>query len=143
MTVGSILDQKGRTVTTIRATDTIEAAVNILAARRIGSLVVTNEDGAISGIISERDVVRAIAEDRSMALGQRVVDHMTAKVVTCLESTSINEVMELMTKGKFRHVPVVASGRLIGIVSIGDVVKRKLDDMEAEHQAMREYIATA
>jgi CBS domain-containing protein len=97
----------------------------------------------VVGILSERDIVRAIAERGPSALSEPVSRVMTEKVVTCTGQSGIQEVMELMTDGKFRHVPVVEGGRLVGVVSIGDIVKHRLAEMEAESQAMREYIATA
>ncbi len=99
--------------------------------------------GPVSGIISERDIVRAVAAQGAKALDEPVSRFMTEKVVTCTGQTSINDVMELMTKQKFRHVPVVEGGRLAGIISIGDVVKLRLEEVEAEAQAIKEYIATA
>jgi CBS domain-containing protein len=100
-------------------------------------------DRPVTGIISERDIVRAVAMHGAKALDEPVSRFMTEKVVTCTGETSINDVMELMTQQKFRHIPVVESGRLSGIVSIGDVVKLRLEEVEAETQAIKEYIATA
>ena len=95
------------------------------------------------GILSERDIVRAVARGGAAALEHPVSQHMTGKVVTCTRQTTINELMDEMTQRKFRHMPVVENGRLCGIISIGDVVKHRVAEIEAEHQALREYIATA
>jgi CBS domain-containing protein len=143
MTVQAILSQKGNQVLTIEPTATLAAAVTVLAQRRIGALVVTGAGGRIVGIISERDIVRALDEKGTAVLGVPVAEVMTRKVVTCAETATIAEIMESMTKGKFRHVPVEDHGRLIGIISIGDVVKARLGELEREHDALREYILTA
>jgi CBS domain-containing protein len=99
--------------------------------------------GAILGIFSERDMVRAIAERQAAALDEPVSNRMTRDIVTCSLASPVTELMSIMTTGKFRHVPVVEAGRLGGIVSIGDIVKHRIAEVEAEHQAMRDYIATA
>jgi len=143
MTVRHILSQKGSQVFTIEPGATLAAAVQTLAQRRIGALVVTGADGRIVGIISERDVVRVLGERGADVLGMPVAEAMTRKVVTCGQNETIAEIMERMTAGKFRHVPVVEQGRLAGIVSIGDVVKKRLSELEHEHDALREYIRTA
>lgn len=143
MSVEQILAGKGRDVVTIGPDRTLADAANCLAQRRIGAVVVVNGSGGVLGIISERDVVRAVAEAGAEALQAPVSSRMTAKVVTCLPTSSIDEIMGLMTQGKFRHVPVIDGGRLAGIISIGDVVKQRLADIESEHRAMRDYIATA
>ena len=149
MSVTLILAKKGREVVTIgaerlsAASAALEVAADILNLKRIGAAVVVDEAGRLLGIVSERDVLRAVAERGGAALDGTVADHMTRDVTTCAPSTSIDEVMSLMTEGKFRHLPVIEDGRLGGIVSIGDVVKHRLADVEAEHQALREYIATA
>ena len=143
MSVEQILAGKGRDVVTIEPDRTLGDAANCLAQRRIGAVVVVDGSGAVLGIISERDVVRAVAEVGAGALTAPVSSRMTSEVVTCLPTSSIDEIMSLMTKGKFRHVPVLDGGRLAGIISIGDVVKQRLADIESEHQALRNYIATA
>lgn len=143
MTVRSILDSKGRDVFTISPQETLGEAARLLAARSIGAIVVSDGAGGVAGILSERDIVRAFARG-GMAVAEGLVgDHMTAKVVTCVESISVDEVMRVMTTHRFRHLPVVEGGRIVGVVSIGDVVKRRLADIENEHQALRDYIATA
>jgi CBS domain-containing protein len=143
MTVRSLLDRKGDLVTTIEPTATLAAAAKVLGERRIGALVVTGPDHHIMGIISERDIVRAVGEQGARALETSVGETMTRKVVTCTRDDTIVAVMERMSEGKFRHVPVVEQGRLAGIISIGDVVKSRLEDMERESAALRDYIRTA
>jgi CBS domain-containing protein len=140
MTVARVLEQKGRTVATIAAEATLSDAAATLAKRKIGALVITDPSGAIAGILSERDVVRAVGQEGAGALANRVAQHMTTKVVTCMDSHRVLDVMEMMTAGRFRHVPVVRDGRLDGIISIGDVVKHRLSELESEQQALREYI---
>jgi CBS domain-containing protein len=143
MIVNNILSIKGREVLTIEPSRTIGEAARVLSERRIGALLVCDGKQPVSGIVSERDIVRALAAHGARALDEPVSSFMTAKVVTCTGETSINDVMELMTQQKFRHIPVVEGGRLTGIVSIGDVVKLRVEEIEAEAQAIREYIATA
>ncbi len=143
MTVNDILLHKGSQVITIEPTATVAAAVRMLAQRRVGALVVTGADYHIVGIISERDVVRVLDEIGPDVLDSPVAEVMTRKVVTCSRHETIADIMERVTSGKFRHVPVVEHGRLTGIVSIGDVVKARLSELENEHNALREYILTA
>jgi CBS domain-containing protein len=143
MIVNRILSLKGREVATIEPGRSLSEAARVLAERRIGALLIVDGDRPVAGIISERDIVRAVAMHGAKALDEPVSRFMTEKVVTCTGETSINDVMELMTQQKFRHIPVVESGRLSGIVSIGDVVKLRLEEVEAETQAIKEYIATA
>ncbi len=143
MIVNQILSLKGREVVTIGPDCTVSEAARILSERRIGALLIRDGGQAVSGIVSERDIVRAVADRGAGALEEPVSRFMTAKVVTCTGETSINNLMELMTQQKFRHVPVVEGGSLVGIISIGDVVKVRVEEIEAEAQAIREYIATA
>ena len=143
MNVKSILDQKGREVVTIAPDRTLAEATRLLAEHRIGAVVVTGADGSIAGILSERDIVRMLGEDGTAVLDQPVSSAMTASVKICHESHGIIEVMEIMTRGRFRHLPVETDGRLAGIVSIGDVVKRRIEDVEREAAEIRNYIATA
>ncbi len=143
MTVAHILKTKGRDVVTIQPHRTLAEAAALLAQKGIGSLVVTGADGAIHGILSERDIVRAIARNGAAALTDAVSRFMTSRVVTCHESDLIVDVMERMTHGRFRHVPVERDGHLDGIISIGDVMKHRLAETEAEGRAMRDYIAMA
>ena len=143
MSVEHILTKKGRDVVTISPDQTLADAAHILSHHRIGAIVIVDGSGMVLGILSERDVVRAVADSGGSALDTPISSRMTKEVVTCAAATGIDDLMEIMTTGKFRHVPVVEGGRLAGIVSIGDVVKHRLADIEAEQRAMRDYIATA
>ena len=143
MTVSTILAEKGREVVTIEPGASLADAARLLAERRIGSALIVGADRRIAGIISERDIVRALAKRGAAVLDEPVSATMTREVETCNESETIASIMERMTAGKFRHVPVVEQGRLAGIVSIGDVVKHRLHVMERESAAMRDYIRTA
>ena len=143
MNVEHILSDKGREVVTIAPHMTLMEAARTLSGKRIGAIVVSDSDNPVLGILSERDIVRAIAAGGTAALDQPVSRYMTAKVVTCTSRSAINDLMETMTTGKFRHVPIVENGRLVGIVSIGDIVKFRVAEIENESKALREYIATA
>jgi CBS domain-containing protein len=143
MTVRAILSGKRADVITIEPTANLEAVVKTLADNRIGAVIVTGPDQRVAGILSERDIVRALAERGPSVLAEPVGQVMTRKVVTCSESDTVGAIMERMTEGKFRHVPVLDRGRLVGVVSIGDVVKYRLGQMEQESSALREYILTA
>lgn len=143
MTVSTILAAKGGDVVSVDPNATLTSAVALLAEKRIGAVVVLGVDRRIAGILSERDIVRALAENGAAALDESVSRFMTRKVSTCTENETIASIMERMTEGKFRHVPVVDQGRLVGIVSIGDVVKHRLQQMERDSAAMRDYILTA
>ncbi|HUI19891.1 MAG TPA: CBS domain-containing protein [Methylocella sp.] len=142
MTVAHILAAKGRDVVTTQPHRTLAEAAAILMARNIGAAVVTDPQGRVLGILSERDIVHAIGRDGPATLNDVVSKHMTP-VVTTHEDESINSTMEKMTVRRCRHLPVLVDERLTGIVSIGDVVKYRLEQLEHEHRAMREYIATA
>ena len=143
MNVLEILSVKGIDVVTIEPNANLAAAARLLAERRIGALVVTGPAGRIAGILSERDIVHALATRGDAALETPIAEVMTRKVTTCNPSDTIGSIMERMTAGKFRHVPVVEQGRLTGIISIGDVVKHRLMEMEHEQSALRDYIQTA
>jgi CBS domain-containing protein len=143
MTVKAILSRKGSDVATIAPTANLTEAVKLLAERRIGAVVVTGADNRVAGILSERDIVRALAARGPDALQETVAAVMTRKVSTCTEAETVAVIMERMTEGKFRHLPVVEQGRLAGIISIGDVVKLRVEEIEGESNALREYIATA
>ena len=143
MTVKAILDRKGFDVAAIEPTADVASAVKLLAARRIGALVVTSSEQEIVGIVSERDIIRVLAESGDAALGRQVTHVMTRKVVTCTRADTISSIMELMTAGKFRHLPVVEGNKLIGVISIGDVVKHRVQQIEFESAALRDYITTA
>ena len=143
MTVARILDDKGRDVITTQPYRTLKEVVDLLADRGVGAVVVSDASLSVLGILSERDVVRVIAKQGESALHDPVSRYMTPKVITVTSDDTIEHVMQTMTAGRFRHVPVVDGGRLIGIISIGDVVKRHVNALDSERQALREYIATA
>jgi len=142
-TVKSILEEKGREVVTLSSSATLLEAAQVLAERRIGAGVVCNDKQALRGILSERDIVRAVAKQGAQALLSPVSRVMTTKVEVCGEEYTTDQVMEIMTKGRFRHVPVVRDGQLVGIVSIGDVVKRRIESAVREVEQIKSYIATA
>jgi CBS domain-containing protein len=141
MQVRHILRDKGREVVTIFSDATLSEASRLLASKRIGAVVVRDRDGGLAGMLSERDIVRALAEASVNALPQTVSKYMTRTVATCSETDSVDEIMEVMTNGRFRHVPVVDNERITGIVSIGDVVKTRIAETVQEAQSLREYIA--
>ena len=143
MSVKTILTRKGTDVATVAPTATLGEAIRILADKHIGAVVVTESNGEVAGILSERDIVRAAAAAQGSLLATPVSQFMTRKVVTCQEGDSIQSIMELMTAGKFRHVPVLADGRLAGIVSIRDVIEFRLEQMERESESLRDYIRKA
>lgn len=143
MTVRAILQEKGHDVLTLGPNEKLSDAVRLLAEHRIGALVVTNGEGRIVGILSERDIVRSLAKEGAGALDQLVRVAMTPKVKICNEHHTVSEVMEMMTHGRFRHLPVERDGLLYGIVSIGDVVKRRIQEAEREADEIKQYIATA
>ena len=143
MNVREILSVKGKDVVTIEPNTNLAAAAKVLAERKIGALVVTGPGGRVVGILSERDIVHVLAARGIAALETPIAEVMTRKVTTCSPSDTIGSIMESMTAGKFRHVPVVEQNRLTGIISIGDVVKHRLKEMEHEQAALRDYIQTA
>jgi CBS domain-containing protein len=139
MTVAWILKDKGRSVCSVLPTTSVNEAVTLLAKNRIGAVVVADEQYRVLGIISERDIVRILATQGSVAMDEPVGEHMTRPVTTCAEHHSIDWLMSEMTSRRFRHMPVTDQGRLAGIVSIGDVVKFKLALAESEAAQMRQY----
>jgi CBS domain-containing protein len=141
MNVAAILRQKGRAVTTAPPTITLLEVAQRLAHKRIGAIVVVDAQGEIAGIISERDIIRALSEAGPDCLSQPVSARMTRQVVTCQEADTLDELMAMMTARRFRHLPVVTDGGLVGIVSIGDVVKHHVAEIEMEATALRDYIA--
>ena len=143
MNVEQLLSGKGHDVISVQPHRTLAEAIRTLSEKRIGAVIVMGADGALVGILSERDIIRALGELGAGALESAVSRSMTSKVMTCRPQTSVDELMEIMTTGRFRHVPVVENGRVTGIVSIGDVVKHRVAAIEAESQAMRDYIAMA
>ena len=144
MQVRHILREKGREVIAIAGDATLSEATQLLAGKRIGAVIVRNETGTLVGILSERDVVRAVAEESVAALAHPVSRHMTRDVATCGELQSIDDLMEMMTAGRFRHVPVVdENDQLQGIISIGDVVKSRIEETVREAASLRDYISAA
>lgn len=143
MTVAVILKHKGSQVETLRPGTTLQQTVAMLSAKRIGAAIVLGGQGEVAGVVSERDIVNALAQHGSAAMSLPIDKFMTRDVVTCKMTDTANDLMEMMTRGRFRHVPVVEGGKLVGIVSIGDVVKRRMEDSDLERHAMREYITQA
>jgi CBS domain-containing protein len=137
----SILEQKGRNVITISPTVTLGEAAHVLEEHKIGAVVVVGMESRIVGIFTERDVVRAIGTAGKDAFDQPVSAFMTANVYRCREDTSVNELMEMMSSRRFRHVPVEDNGKLSGIISIGDVVKSRIREIEQEAEHIKAYIA--
>lgn len=142
MTASMILKEKGRTVHRIQAGATLCDAAKILHERRIGAVVVVDAAGALAGVLSERDIVRAIASEGPDMLDRPVRDFMSENVVTCAEHDQVEALMGLMTGRRIRHLPVMRGSELVGIVSIGDVVKQRIATTEMEANALKEYIAT-
>jgi CBS domain-containing protein len=140
MNVAAILKQKGRAVTTASPTMTLMEVAKKLAAKRIGAIVIVGARGEVAGIISERDIIRALSVVGFDCLTQSVSQSMTEKVVTCQETDTLEEMMAMMTARRFRHLPVMADDELVGIISIGDIVKHQVAEVVMEATAMREYI---
>jgi len=144
MQVRHILQGKGRDVVTVAAAASIADAARLLAERKIGALVVLGQGGVLEGIISERDLVRAIAASGAAAMASAVSEYMTPSPATCAETDTVEIIMETMTRGRFRHVPVLdGDGRLNGMVSIGDVVKSRIAETVSEAAALRDYITAS
>ena len=147
MNVKTILAAKARNlggdIICIEPTANLAAAAKLLSAHRIGAVLIRGAGGRLSGMLSERDIVRALSEHGADALALPVAQVMTRDVATCGEDDTVASIMERMTTGKFRHLPVVAQGRLTGLISIGDVVKERVEEIERESEAMRDYIRTA
>lgn len=142
MNVARILKDKGRNVVTVKPETTLSDIIALLAKYKIGGIVVCNDDLQVEGIITERDFVRILAENGSTALDQPAKFYMTTDVHTCTVNDNVDWLMEVMTQHRFRHMPVTENGRLIGIISIGDVVKQRIAIAELEANSMRQYIAT-
>jgi CBS domain-containing protein len=138
--VEQILKVKGANVATVPVTATVEAAAQKLAQKKIGAVIVVRADGGMAGIISERDIIRGIGQEGANILGQPVSKLMTREVITCAPTDTVDNLMEVMTARRFRHLPVLDRGRLAGIVSIGDVVKYQIAEVTQEAALMREYI---
>jgi CBS domain-containing protein len=140
MFVSDILSQKGGLVFTVTPGTTIAQVSQQLSVRRIGSVLVLDDEGSVAGIVSERDIVRALASRGAKVLDLDASQVMTRDVVTCDPDDSIDQVMEIMTRGRFRHLPVVRHGELLGLVSIGDIVKSRLEETQHETEALKAYI---
>jgi CBS domain-containing protein len=143
MTVSHILKAKGRNVVTAASAETVASIAKTLSEKRIGAIVITGAAGRIVGIVSERDIVREIGRLGAKALAMPVSDIMTSNVVTCSDADSEAELMALMTERRIRHLPVVNGGKLDGMISIGDVVKYRIEAIEHEAQDLKAYIASA
>ncbi|MBN8951974.1 MULTISPECIES: CBS domain-containing protein [unclassified Rhizobium] len=141
VSVKAILEAKGRDVITTGGNTTVAEAAKILNENKIGAIVVVGPGGKISGIFTERDVVNAVAKNGQECLEKPIASLMTAKVYRCKEDTTTDELMELMTMRRFRHVPVEEKGKLSGIISIGDVVKWRIREIELEAEQIKAYIA--
>lgn len=142
MQVSAILNEKGREVVTADPDTPIAEIVVTLKDRGIGAVIVAGEGDIPAGILSERDIVRAMPKHGAKLMTMRASDLMTREVVTCTLEHTIDEVMKIMTEGRFRHLPVIEGGKLVGVISIGDAVKRRLGELEAEAGALRSYIAS-
>ncbi|MGA2289525.1 CBS domain-containing protein [Bradyrhizobium sp.] len=142
MTVRAILDTKGHQIEGIEPEARLSAAIKILSERKIGAVLVMS-GGHIDGILSERDIVRVLGERGAAVLDEPVSAVMTRKVISCRPSDTVGAIMEMMTLGKFRHLPVVEEGQVVGLISIGDVVKWRVREYESEQEALRDYIKTA
>ena len=138
MKVAEILKQKGQDVISVRPTESIETFAHRLRLARIGAMVVLGEGGSLDGIISERDVVHGIAEHGASCLGLTVADLMTRRVITCSPDDSVTRISRLMTENRIRHLPVVEGGKLAGVVSVGDVIKNRLEEMSLEASVLRD-----
>ena len=147
MNVKMVLAAKARNlggdIVCIEPTADLAAAVKLLSTHRIGAVLIRGAGGRLAGILSERDIVRALSEHGAGALALPVGQTMTREVATCSEDDTVASIMERMTTGKFRHMPVIANGELTGLISIGDVVKQRVEEIESESEAMRDYIRTA
>ncbi|MEL6831167.1 MAG: CBS domain-containing protein [Pseudomonadota bacterium] len=140
MLLSTILKEKGGEVLTVQDTATLAEAANLLDEKRIGAVVALNDDNEICGVLSERDIVRHFARRQSGALSMRVSEAMTRGVISAGPNDSIEKSLSLMTDRRIRHLPIITEGRLVGIVSIGDLVKWKIDSVLAEAEAMTAYI---
>ncbi len=141
MYVRDILRDKGENVVSLATNEPVANGLAMMAEKHIGAVLITGDDGSIAGILSERDIVAAIHTHGEGVFGKTVGELMTAKVVTCSPQDPIVAIMGMMTAKRFRHVPVLENGKLVGLISIGDVVKFRIEETEAEAEALRKYIA--
>ncbi len=142
MTVRAILDTKGHDIQSVEPQAKLSSAIKILGERKIGAVLVMST-GRIEGILSERDIVRVLGGRGAAVLDEPVSAVMTKKVISCKQSDTVAAIMEMMTLGKFRHLPVVEGDRVVGLISIGDIVKWRVREYEMEQEALRDYIKTA
>lgn len=142
MTVRSILNTKGHQIMSVEPDAKLAAAIKLLAEKKIGAVLVMDQS-RLEGILSERDIVRVLGDRGAGVLEEPVSQVMTRKVVTCKETDTVAELMEMMTTGKFRHLPVLDNNEVVGLISIGDIVKRRVQEYESEQEALRDYIKTA
>jgi len=140
MRVRDILDRKGRHVRTVAPDTALLEVAGILRRERIGAVVVTGQDGRVAGILSERDIVHGLGDEGTGLAGRTAGDLMTERVTTCSPRDDVNDVLRTMTEGRFRHVPVIENGELSAIVSIGDIVKARIEDLEHEKNALHSYV---
>lgn len=143
MTVRKILNLKGSDVVTISPEQKLHDAIAMLTKYRIGALIVTGRNGEVAGILSERDIVHLLSNTDNNRFDNTVASAMTTAVKSCKPDDTIQHLMQVMTAGRFRHMPVIEDGKLIGVISIGDVVKLRLEEMEQESEQLKQYIATA
>jgi CBS domain-containing protein len=142
MTVRAILDTKGHQIQSVEPDAKLSAAIKTLAERKIGAVLVMSK-GRIEGILSERDIVRVLGARGAAVLDEPVSEVMTRKVISCKQSDTVAAIMEMMTSGKFRHLPVLEGEKVVGLISIGDIVKWRVQEYENEQEALRDYIKTA
>jgi CBS domain-containing protein len=140
MRISDLLRRKGNLVVSVKPEQSVTELLDLLAEHRVGALIVSSDGSTLEGIVSERDVVRKLQQFGPELLHAPIRDIMTATVQTCPPETDLDELMRMMTQGRFRHVPVVDGGRLIGIVSIGDVVKHRIDELQSERDQLTAYI---
>ncbi|HSP39687.1 MAG TPA: CBS domain-containing protein [Frankiaceae bacterium] len=141
MRISDVLQSKGPNVTTLDAGATVRDLVEVLGERRIGAVIVSSSDRSLAGMVSERDVVRQLQLQADRLLDQPVASIMTADVVVCASRDSVDTVLQLMTERRIRHVPVVDDGEIVGIVSIGDLVKSRIDELRLERDQLTNYIS--
>ena len=140
MHVADILKVKGTDVVTIVPDETVAATARLLNVKGIGAVLVCDPNGKVVGVISERDIIRGIAVNGERALEMQVRDLMTSEVIACKPTDTVAEVMKMMTMRRFRHMPVIEDGELKGIISIGDVVKNRIEETEMETRVLRDYV---
>lgn len=141
MHVAAVLKRKGNRIVSAAPADTVAAIARLLTEHRIGAVLVVEEDGRPVGILSERDIVRAIARDGASALSRPASDLMTRELITGRPTDTVADLMAVMTDRRIRHIPILEEGRIVGVISIGDVVKARIDDAELEVESLRGFVA--